>query len=79
MVNGGGALIHCPSLLSADGKYIIVAASASVRLHSAVTAEPVQILHGHLQDVTSIVLDDSSDNKVQQSLHLSYWWLKLFP
>ena len=48
----------------ADGKFVLVAASASVKLHSAVTAETVQTLDGHTQDVTAIVLDDSNKEQV---------------
>ena len=71
MVSGGGALNNSASVLSADGKYVLTAASASVRLHSAVTAETVQTLDGHTQDVTAIVLDESNQEQVNFMRKLS--------
>lgn len=67
MVSGGGALNRSASLLSADGKYILVAAASSVRLYSSVTAEIVHTLDGHTQEVTAVVLDHASDDKVRES------------
>lgn len=69
MIHGGGAFGHGTVLLSADGKYILVAAASAVRLYSSVTGDLVSSLSGHKRDVTAIVLDHDSNDKV---LHAGY-------
>lgn len=64
MVCGGGAWGRGIALLTADGKYILVAAASNVRLYSSATAEFVTSLNGHKADVTAIVLDHTSSDKV---------------
>lgn len=64
MVYGGGAWGHGTALLTADGKYILVAAASNIRLYSSVTGEFVTSLNGHKADVTSVVLDHTSNDKV---------------
>jgi len=64
MPNGGGAMNRCSSVLSPDGKYLLVAAASSVRVYSSVTAEIVHSLYGHTQEVTAIVLHHGSNDLV---------------
>ena len=64
MLNGGAVVNCCASVLSPDGKYLLVAAASSVRVYSSVTAEIVLNLYGHTQDVTAIVLQHSSNDLV---------------
>ena len=66
MVYGGGAFGHGIVLLSADGKYVLVAAASSVRLYSSFTGEFVSSLSGHTRDVTAVVLVHESVNQVLQ-------------
>lgn len=62
--NDGGAMNRCASVLSPDGKYLLVAAASSVRVYSSVTAEIVLSLYGHTQEVTAIVLHHGSNDLV---------------
>ncbi|KAL0052292.1 hypothetical protein WJX82_011440 [Trebouxia sp. C0006] len=55
---------RCASVLSPDGKYLLVAAASSVRVYSSVTAEIVHSLYGHTQEVTAIVLHHGSNDLV---------------
>ena len=64
MVYGGGAWGRGTALLTADGKYILVAAASNVRLYSSATGEFVTSLNGHKADVTAVVLDHASNDKV---------------
>lgn len=70
MVHGGGAFGHGTVLLSADGKYVLVAAASAVRLYSSFTGDLISSLSGHKRDITAIVLDDDSNNKVLHSPNL---------
>ncbi len=63
--NGRGAMNRCASVLSPDGKYLLVAAASSVRVYSSVTAEIVHSLYGHTQEVTAIVLHHGSNDLVR--------------
>ena len=53
------------SVLSSDGKYVLVAAASSVRVYSSVTAEIVLSLNGHTQEVTAVELDHGSNDLVR--------------
>lgn len=64
MVAGGGLLNQSTAVLTPDGKFILVAAAASVRLCSSVTGETVHTLTGHTKDVTALVLDPADETKV---------------
>ena len=64
MPNGRGAMNRCSSVLSPDGKYLLVAAASSVRVYSSITAEIALNLYGHTQEVTAIVLDHSNSDLV---------------
>ncbi|KAL0020828.1 hypothetical protein WJX79_004301 [Trebouxia sp. C0005] len=55
---------RCSSVLSPDGKYLLVAAASSVRVYSSITAEIALNLYGHTQEVTAIVLDHSNSDLV---------------
>ena len=67
MVNGGGAWGRGSALLTADGKYVLVAVASNVRLYSSASGEFVTSLNGHAADVTAVVLDHASNDKVQQA------------
>lgn len=67
MVYGGGAWGRGTALLTADGKYILVAAASDVRLYSFATGEFVTSLNGHKADVTAVVLDHASTDKVSSA------------
>lgn len=64
MVRGVGDLGRGTALLTADGKYILVAAASAVRLYSSVTGELVLSLNGHKAAVTALSLDHASKEKV---------------
>ena len=64
MVLGGGPLGRSTAVLTADGKYFLVAAASTVRLYSSVTGERVLSLNGHKAEVTAIVPDHASVEKV---------------
>ena len=64
MVAGGGLLNQSTAVATPDGKFIVVAAAASVQLRSSVTGETVHTMTGHTQDVTALVLDPSDETKV---------------
>ena len=66
MVYGGGAWVRGTALLTADGKYILVAAASAVRLYSSATGALVTSLNGHKGEVTAVVLDHASNDKVPQ-------------
>lgn len=67
MVCGGGAWGRGSALLTADGKYVLVAVAYNIRLYSSASGEFVTSLNGHAADVTAVVLDHASDDKVQRS------------
>ena len=60
----GATLNQSASVLSSDGKYVLVAAASSVRVYSSVTAEIVLSLNGHTQEVTAVVLDHANNDLV---------------
>ena len=60
----GGTVNQSASVLSSDGKYVLVAAASSVRVYSSVTAEIVLSLNGHTQEVTAVVLDHADNDLV---------------
>lgn len=66
MVRGVGDLGRGTALLTADGKYILVAAASAVRLYSSVTGELVLSLNGHKAAVTALSLDHASKEKVYE-------------
>ena len=64
MAPGVGDLGRGTAVLTADGKYVLVAAASTVRLYSSVTGELVLSLNGHRAAVTAISLDHASNDKV---------------
>lgn len=61
---GGGYIASIGAIASKDGKYILTASAAAVRIYSTATAELIGDLRGHTADVTAVTLDPHSSKKV---------------
>ena len=64
MVEGGGPLCKRPAFTTADGRYLVVAVSESVRLYGVASGSLAAVLKGHSAEVTAAVLNSRNDAQV---------------